>query len=1050
VSKYGVSGGGDDDDYLAKLRKKQKAGTLSPIEKQLLDTRDKKKWDGTKRSGVGTSASQLLKVLDKPGQAVRSGLADRSATSAVKGLIGKKHTTATEMLSGLVTGDRKKIKKLPFGVDTALSIASDPTTYLSFGASKAAKQGLKVTASTLGKEAAETVAKRGGKALTDAQRSALRDAVVNTASTAGARNPSKTAEKMLKALDKSGKGGLKIGGRSVIGGRTAVGEAVSELSPKKLVGGILGASRKGRAIKGLFVRDVNLKHALGDDVAEQVRDLITDTSTRVEAKQASTNAAAANVAKAADLDPERLSRILKATDVASENEPLNVLKATAKGRTKDARRAGKAADRALEKAERVRLKSEDRVTSAVERETVKTAARQADAAHVKGQAAKGVEETQLRQALAAIHYAANPLHAGNREALDAAAKSGRAAEKAASAAERAKAAADEGTRKRVAKDKINLSAHTAEAEGTLNALAESVGRAQMRHALTVQRVRANPASKTLKASLKRSSREVQQANRRYEETARRLGDKAESMGLRAEEKAAVARAKDAAKVQKATLMDRLNAMNAKLDDKAAAPARAAATGRRVLEESGKDASKASRSFTLTSDRLRRQLSEADEATQARIEKIMSASTKKKDRAAKVANRVSVFNKYAQQAAEKAQAAVKENANTPQAVAALRAEGDDKLADVVEFIDNLRRRTTDEQAQVGLLSAKSVEKTGEYIPRYPTKEGLEWVKNNNEAASTALGFSKTKTAKELESILNEGGRLKRRAFRPDLNIEQVNALVKAEGGPEALFDANPLTATVRRAHTADAAVEHAKLLDKVASLKGKDGNPFLHEVTADGKVPSHFEELDLTGTVGKKYAGHPEVVKTLNEAAAFTINDESMALWEQNARAVMNTWRGLATLGPAFHARNSIGNVWLNTLAGVVNPKHYAEAMKMQSRIAKLYKNAGPNKTVDDLIGDLPERDAKIIRGAVDRGVVGRGFFDIDLPAESGAAAALRGEKPSLARRILTPSTSGRTARSATTWRTTPAWRTTSPSWTNSGMPAPLRSPSRSTCSTTRT
>jgi len=144
--------------------------------------------------------------------------------------------------------------------DTIASAAIDPSTYLSFGTTSAAKLGAKEAGVTLGKAAAEDIAKVGAKkALSTADRLTLRTAL---ASAEGGSE--KSATKVLAALDRGGQGGIKFGGRTVVSGE--------RLAP--LVDPI--SALKGRALESTVGKAVvpraGLKTAegLGSGVADDV------------------------------------------------------------------------------------------------------------------------------------------------------------------------------------------------------------------------------------------------------------------------------------------------------------------------------------------------------------------------------------------------------------------------------------------------------------------------------------------------------------------------------------------------------------------------------------------------------------------------------------------------------------------------------------------------------------------------------------------------------------------------------------------------------------
>jgi hypothetical protein len=115
--------------------------------------------------------------------------------------------------------------------------------------------------------------------------------------------------------------------------------------------------------------------------------------------------------------------------------------------------------------------------------------------------------------------------------------------------------------------------------------------------------------------------------------------------------------------------------------------------------------------------------------------------------------------------------------------------------------------------------------------------------------------------------------------------------------------------------------------------------------------------------------------------------------------VQNWWKAW-TLGifPAYHARNIVGNVHNNALAGVYNPDHYARAMRIQSlgydaiKRRKLQGNLenffktpvqGVAKSLQNQALRLPNvgDEQAVLEAAYRFGVVDQGLFGADIPKE---------------------------------------------------------------------
>lgn len=210
----GGRGSGFSGGSSSKATAKKKPYTSTPAQS------DKSFKDQALRTGGGILLG-ALKVLDAPRAAV-----DKLNTLGPKigpKQIGGGQVRAGNLIPGL--GQLALVGQLrddnPKGIagfarNFAVDVAQDPLTYVSFGAGAGAKQGLKVVAKELGPDVAKEVVEKGArKALTPAARQQLRTAIV-----AGEGGSEKAATRVLRALDKSGQGGVKVAGRTVVPGKT--------------------------------------------------------------------------------------------------------------------------------------------------------------------------------------------------------------------------------------------------------------------------------------------------------------------------------------------------------------------------------------------------------------------------------------------------------------------------------------------------------------------------------------------------------------------------------------------------------------------------------------------------------------------------------------------------------------------------------------------------------------------------------------------------------------------------------------------------------------
>jgi hypothetical protein len=152
----------------------------------------------------------------------------------------------------------------------------------------------------------------------------------------------------------------------------------------------------------------------------------------------------------------------------------------------------------------------------------------------------------------------------------------------------------------------------------------------------------------------------------------------------------------------------------------------------------------------------------------------------------------------------------------------------------------------------------------------------------------------------------------------------------------------------------------KGVDASVSTQGPEGvkifkpDDDVREVTSAAAYIMPKEMADELGMVDKAFkGGSPEARMLL---AGFD--------------KIQSIWKGYAVMSPGFHVRNMQGNLFLNWLGGVpLNPKKYAEAMKLQ---------AGKSKGVSIVVDGKTYTDNEIIRLADVHGIRDTGGFAQDI------------------------------------------------------------------------
>jgi hypothetical protein len=120
--------------------------------------------------------------------------------------------------------------------------------------------------------------------------------------------------------------------------------------------------------------------------------------------------------------------------------------------------------------------------------------------------------------------------------------------------------------------------------------------------------------------------------------------------------------------------------------------------------------------------------------------------------------------------------------------------------------------------------------------------------------------------------------------------------------------------------------HRRATDAVARVASETGDPLIRAgalpledlagTKAASQVRVHFLDTDVSNELSR-------VSSFMNTPEAL---GEGLRLW----RNLMQTWKGMALMAPAYHVRNSFSNVLTNMVAGV-NPTHYKNAARFLFR-----------------------------------------------------------------------------------------------------------------------
>ena len=114
-----------------------------------------------------------------------------------------------------------------------------------------------------------------------------------------------------------------------------------------------------------------------------------------------------------------------------------------------------------------------------------------------------------------------------------------------------------------------------------------------------------------------------------------------------------------------------------------------------------------------------------------------------------------------------------------------------------------------------------------------------------------------------------------------------------------------------------------------------------------KTPKTVKGVDYMESKAPELAGkyfHPEIVKHIDATRQKLVNPEEINKALKIFDTTQNMWKSTATYwNVAFHTRNSVSNVWQNSIAGVNNPLDYAKASKIQFGLRKGVQNLAPDE-----------------------------------------------------------------------------------------------------------
>lgn len=226
----------------------------------------------------------------------------------------------------------------------------------------------------------------------------------------------------------------------------------------------------------------------------------------------------------------------------------------------------------------------------------------------------------------------------------------------------------------------------------------------------------------------------------------------------------------------------------------------------------------------------------------------------------------------------------------------------------------------------------------YMPHIATKEADDIL--NNEGVKNFFGIRPS--SKTPQGIARE----------IDGTVAEINA--KNIYGTNKFFQDDPAIALSVADFNAASAIAGRKFLDDAAQFG----------VKADS-APSNY--VTIPEIPGVKF--EPSIAKQLDRSYKTLSNQEEINKFLKVYDAAQNWWK-MWSLGarPAYHAKNTIGNLWNNYLGGVTTPKPYADAAAFQVKVAK--------GNLDGKIAGYKVKD--LYDAMMTRGIFGEGQYGGDI------------------------------------------------------------------------
>jgi len=255
----------------------------------------------------------------------------------------------------------------------------------------------------------------------------------------------------------------------------------------------------------------------------------------------------------------------------------------------------------------------------------------------------------------------------------------------------------------------------------------------------------------------------------------------------------------------------------------------------------------------------------------------------------------------------------------------------------------------------------------------------------------------------------GGQLRRKKGIAHLLRDEIEEkFAKAGFKGEAVFEPDVITSTLVRGEESIKATGAARTIRETIKKFGKEADEITGRSFTVPELLKHkgLKNIDVESleNITKSISGGKSIPKEIADVLVNTysasVTDDSLRGLSEFINNINSIYKGsLTTFFPAYHGRNAISNIFLNWIAGVKNPRAYAQAMQLQKAhraTQKLMKAQGlvwddAVKKYPHLWPDVTTATGKVVPGyqvwdeALEHGILGRslGMFGVEEAKATG-------------------------------------------------------------------